>query len=289
MDVDSGRRVRYLSGDLPSLGRLVFSPDGKKLAASSASGVSDGRGRVLIWDLVPGAAPEPVAIESGPVNTLAFSADGRRLATTARAAVSMSESDIRLWNTTSGRDLATWSIACGIAKEIAFDSKGDQLCVASYDYLQGEGSVTRFDASRLAPEVEAVDLVNRLGTDIRLNAELAARIAAEPGLDPAVRAAALTMARDRAESAAALRYQASQWLDLAAHERTPELIRRAPAHAERAMQLTQEPDNLLLRVLAEARYQNGQFSAALEPLYKAIARPDDTTESDPGRTAKIQR
>ena len=54
------------------------------------------------------------------------------------------------------------------------------------------------------------------------------------------------------------------------------------------MQLTQEPDNLLLRVLAEARYRNGQFSAALEPLYKAAAQPDDTTESDPGQPAKIQ-
>ena len=56
MDIDSGRQVRYLSGDLPSLGRLVFSPDGKRLAASSAISFSDRRGRVLTWDLTPGRA-----------------------------------------------------------------------------------------------------------------------------------------------------------------------------------------------------------------------------------------
>ena len=105
-----------------------------------------------------------------------------------------------------------------------------------------------------------MDLVNRLGPDVPLNAELAAKIESEPGLDPAVRAAALTMAMERLESSTALRSQASTWLDLAAADRTPELMRRALAHIEQAVRHLGRPRTVYsLIVLAEARYRNGQY------------------------------
>jgi Flp pilus assembly protein TadD len=53
------------------------------------------------------------------------------------------------------------------------------------------------------------------------------------------------------------------------------------------MRLTDNADIESLRVQAEARYRNGQYSAALEPLRKAESRRDEPTESDPGQHAKI--
>ncbi len=161
--------------------------------------------------------------------------------------------------------------------------------MASYDYGTRGVGVTRFDASLLAPEIEAVDLVNRLGPDFPLNAELAARIESQPGLDPAVRAVALTMATERLESFSALRSQASIWL----RTRRPRTHARADApgvvlHRARHCGRSTAPTPDTLRILAEARYRNGQYSEALVALRQAESLRDETTEYDPGLPAKIQ-
>jgi Ribonuclease G/E len=83
-----------------------------------------------------------------------------------------------------------------------------------------------------------------------------------------------------------LRSQASRLLELTAGERTPELMRRALVHIEQAMRLTDNADIESLRVQAEARYRNGQYSAALEPLRKAESRRDEVAEGDAGQHAK---
>jgi hypothetical protein len=59
-------------------------------------------------------------------------------------------------------------------------------------------------------------------------------------------------------------------------------------HIEQAMRLTDNADIESLRVQAEARYRNGQYSAALEPLRKAELRRDEIAEGDPGQHAKTQ-
>jgi hypothetical protein len=287
MDPASGRIVHHLSGELATLGRLVFSPDGRRLAASLDTRWDNNRGRILIWDMTQGARRDPVRIDRSLVDVLAFSPDGGRLATGAHDQT-FTKGEVQLWDTSTGRDLATWSIASGVPRDLAFDLEGRQLRMASYKFFRREVSVTRFDASPLAPEIEAVDLVNRLGPDVPLNIELAAKIESEPGLGSGVRAAALTMAAERFESFSDLRTQASRWLELAPLERTPELMRRALAHIEQAMRLTDNADFESLRVQAEARYRNGQFSAALEPLRKAQSQRDGTAKKDPGQQAKIQ-
>ncbi len=63
VDPDSGRIVQKLSGKLPSLGLLLFSPEGQRLVAASAELYSNQtRGAILIWDLSTGAASEPVRL-----------------------------------------------------------------------------------------------------------------------------------------------------------------------------------------------------------------------------------
>ncbi len=289
VDPDSGRVDLERSGNLPSsVGAPFFSPDGRRLAVFGGNPLAaNNRARILIWDLAPGAPPEPVRIDSPAATVIAFGPDGRRLATASRGS-SLNNGEVQLCDTAMGRDLATWSVAGAFPQDLAFDPEGRQLRVATFAFGPGEVGVTRFDASPLAPEIEAVDLVNRLGPDFPLNAELAARIESHPGLDSAVRAAALTMAVERIESFAALRSQASRWLELAPLERTPELMHRALVHIERATRQIDSPNAYTLSILAEARYRNGQFSEALVPLRQAEALRDETTEEDPGLPAKLQ-
>ena len=131
---------------------------------------------------------------------LAFSADGRRLATAA-ARGSTFDCEVKLWDLASGRDLVTWAPSGGRPVDLAFDPDGHRLRVllsdVKHDRMPGSSCST---PSPLAPEVEAIDLVDRLAADVPLNSELAEKIQAEPGLDPAVRAAALAVVPLRQEN-----------------------------------------------------------------------------------------
>jgi hypothetical protein len=284
---DSGRIVQQLSGDLPSLGSLVFSSDGRRLGAASANSLNALRRGILIWDLIAESPPEPVQIDGPRVDVLAFNPNSSRLAT-GSPDPSFRSGEVQLWDTVTGRDLATWSITSGVPQDLAFDSEGRQLRVVSFDWGRSEVRVTRLDATPLAPEIEAVDLINRLGPVAPLNAELAAKIESEAGVDSAVRAAALSMARERFESFNDLRSQAVRWLELPAPERTPELMHRALVHIEHAMRQLDSPNVNTLGIQGEARYRNGQYSEALASLRQAESRRDDTTEADPGLPGKIQ-
>jgi WD40 repeat protein len=291
VEPDSGRILRTLSGKLPSVGRVIFSPDGRRLvAASSASDGDDLRGAILIWDLSPGAPSKPVRLGGidHDIKALAISPDGRRLASGTRARSLFNAGELRLWDTASGRDLATWNISNGVPQDLAFDGEGWQLRAAILTVPRGEIRVMLLDASPLAPEIEAVDLVNRLRGDVPLNAELAAKVEAEPGLEPAVRAAALAMVSARVESPDSLLGQALSSLQLPGPERTPALLRRALAHGEQAMRLMDNPSSYYLRVLGDARYRNGLFAEALESLRKAEARGNEDTQRDRELPAKIQ-
>jgi hypothetical protein len=110
------------------------------------------------------------------------------------------------------------------------------------DFHTSDVRIILLDASPLAPEVEAIDLVDRLAADVLLNRELAEKIKAEPGLDPAVRAAALAVVPLRQENGVRLAARARTWLGLDAPGRTPELMRRALDHAEHALALVPDLD-----------------------------------------------
>ena len=191
VDPDSGRIVQTLHGKTSGVQAMVFSPDGRRLAAS---GQRNDHGTILIWDLTPGASIEPARIDGlGPrMSGLTFSPDGRRLAS-ATTSSTFTKGEVKLWDTATGSELAAWSIEKGYLQDLVFDRDGRQLRVASLARGSGNVSVTLLDGSPLHPEIEAVDLVNRLRPDLPLNAELAAKIESERGLDPAVRATALAM------------------------------------------------------------------------------------------------
>ena len=273
VDADSGELVRTLRCRLSSANThlLAFSPDGRRFGlASRVNWTRPSRSNpVVAWDLAAGGDPEPLHLD-GHVNdvvAMAFSPDGHRLATAALRNT-QDGCEVKLWDLVSGRNLVTWALAAGRPRDLAFDPEGHRLRVLVLDPNQGESRIVLFDASPLDPEVEAIDVVDRLYTDWMLNSELVARIEAEPGLDPAVRAAALAAVPLRQESVNHLRMRASAWLD--ARERTPEMMRRALAHIERIRELGGDVD-YHLAMLGEARYRNGLLAECLEPLRKSLA------------------
>ncbi len=69
-DVDHGRELRRLDGGTHQLISLIFSPDGKTIAAGTATG------HVLLWSLDEGRQLLPLALGGGRVTSLQFSKDG---------------------------------------------------------------------------------------------------------------------------------------------------------------------------------------------------------------------
>lgn len=269
---DSGRIVRTLGGSLTSISRIAFSSDGRRLAV-----VTHNLNPVLVWDLAPGASPDPLELQDSVADSLlAFSPDGNRLATaTSRGS---NEAVVTLWDLDTGHDVVTWVLPNGPPRDLAFEPGADRLRVA---HGSGEVRVTLFDATPLAPEVEAIDYLDfqqKLGRTF-LNAELAEFVRDESGLDPAVRAAALAIVEQRVEGPRALRDEAGRILDGVDTERDPAAIRRALAYAERSVQLQPEPSAASLLTLGRARCRSGLFPEANESLRTAIGLDPEMAEA----------
>ncbi len=283
LDPDSGVVGRSLLSGLSTARAIAFSPDGRWLAACESVATefvfNDPPSRVEVWDLSAGAAPAPVHLDGHrrSLAALAFSADGQRLATLALSD-SRTECELKLWDLASGRDLVTWPVSGGRPMGLAFDPDGCRLRVLLSDNPTTNARVVLFDAAPPAPEFEAIELVDRLTGKTELNGELAASVEAERGLDPAVRAAALEVISRRLENGATLMQRARAWLGVAAAERTPELIRRAHAYAERAAALVVDLKAVDLATLGEARYRNGQLAEGLGSLRQCLALREQDQE-----------
>jgi WD40 repeat protein len=267
-DTDSGRVVRTLQASPRSVDKLAFSSDGLQLAAASFS--AGPSGPIEVWNLAAGAAPVPIQLDGHAfyIRDLAFSASGRRLASLSNRN-SFASGELKLWDTTSGRDLVTWALPPGVPITLAFDGD-DRLRVLHLARGASEARVTLFDASPLTPEVEAADVVDRLGPRAPLNSVLAERIQAEPGLDPAVRTAALALVPLRQEGWSRLIQYANRLLG-----GSPAAQHRALVYAERAVELAADMGSVDLRTLGEARYRNGKLTECLDPLRRSLTLQDE--------------
>ncbi len=119
-EADTGKilLVKAIPG---ALHRLVFSPDGKRLALAGTDGsvtildASDGRTR-LHWKAHP-----------REVSCLAFSPDGKSLATGSW------DRTANTWDAKTGKHLQVFRGHTRKVQDIAFDAKGGQLATASWD------------------------------------------------------------------------------------------------------------------------------------------------------------
>ena len=127
-DLNSGMEFKDFGRDEPTLVSLVYSSDGRYLAAANPSG------KVMLWDLGTGKENKTLKVASeGYITKLAFSGDGKWLAA--------SSGDI--WETATGKNVV--SVTDGSIWEvnsIDFSSDGKRIisggaCIISWDAADG--------------------------------------------------------------------------------------------------------------------------------------------------------
>src|SRR5262249_42029692 len=126
-DVASGKELRTFAREEirgAMLGKVAFSPDGKRLACSSVlpgASVSQ-NGTVKVWDLASG---KEVFALKGPTGYFAFSPDGKRL-----ASGSHMSGMVKVWELTHGQEVFTLR---GPTGPLAFSHDSTRVASVSKD------------------------------------------------------------------------------------------------------------------------------------------------------------
>jgi WD40 repeat protein len=114
-DATSGQVLRNLGGHTFDVTGLAFSPDGQRLAATSADRT------VRIWDTAEGRLLSTLTGHDGPVFGVAFSPDGRGLASAS------ADKTVRLWDVSAGRERLVLRGHTREAFALAFSPDGRNL------------------------------------------------------------------------------------------------------------------------------------------------------------------
>ena len=132
-DIATGQRIQSFQGHLDVIHGLMFSRDGKRLAA-----FGNGKGVVTVWDTTTGKAlfitnrpdpafREPASVNPGAVDLAAFSPDGERLVLAGR------DRTAKICNATSGQVEHTLRGHTREVWECVFSPDGRWLASASFD------------------------------------------------------------------------------------------------------------------------------------------------------------
>jgi dipeptidyl aminopeptidase/acylaminoacyl peptidase len=161
----TGKELLELQGFMPRVGKVVFSPDGRRLAAAcgdqtvrvrdAATGkelltvrhrgdngrissvvyspdgrrlASAGGGTVRLWDADTGQELLALPGRTKEVYAVAFSPDGRRLA-------SAGDGTVRLWDADTGQELLALPGRTKVVSSIAFSPDGRRLALSDGDEL----------------------------------------------------------------------------------------------------------------------------------------------------------
>ncbi|MBN1317259.1 MAG: protein kinase [Anaerolineales bacterium] len=104
---------------------VVFSPDGRILAASGGTAGQD----IKVWDVETGAETLTLTGHSNWINSLAFSPDGQILAS------GSVDKTIRLWDVAGGRPLRVLTGHTDQVESVDFSPDGSLLASASWDLM----------------------------------------------------------------------------------------------------------------------------------------------------------
>lgn len=137
-DAQTGEELKTLKGHVerPPVTRVVFSPDGERLASGSWDN------QVIIWDVAEGKpihklGPGYGGEEYNPYNAVVFSPDGKQLA------ACTGTNNIWLWDSESGKQLHKWQAHDKTVYGLAFSPDGRRLASTSVDQ-----SIRLWDAAK---------------------------------------------------------------------------------------------------------------------------------------------
>jgi WD40 repeat protein len=120
-DAATGKELLALYGHAGRFSRIVFSPDGKRLATAGADNTAK------VWDAVTGKELLTLSGHSDSVNGVAFSPDGKRLATAG------DDKTAKVWDAMTSKELLTLSGHDGRISRVAFSPDGKWLATAGDD------------------------------------------------------------------------------------------------------------------------------------------------------------
>jgi WD40 repeat protein/serine/threonine protein kinase len=146
-DIATGRELLHLCGHKERVIGVAFSPDGQRLA--SASGETDRRGQVKVWDAASGQLLFSFPGQAVPVSSLlvhlAFSPDGRRLAS------GSVDNSVKVWNLTTSQEVHTLSGHTKPILHVTFSPNGRRLISAGRDRRVNVWDLGDGDRRELAP------------------------------------------------------------------------------------------------------------------------------------------
>jgi WD40 repeat protein len=128
----TGRLLRTLAGSEGILQCVVFSRDGKWIAAAGGTEKGAERCEIFLWRAADGVFVRRFAGHKNAVRSLAFSPDGRTLASGADdGSIIKKRSEIKLWNPQNGALVRSFPGAPGWVKSLAFSNDGKLLASAN--------------------------------------------------------------------------------------------------------------------------------------------------------------
>jgi WD40 repeat protein len=261
-DLASGRLLTVLRRGASAITLPTFSFDGRSLAGYQATSR-----RVFVWRLDEPDQPLELATPLR-IQQLAFHPDSRRLAGGSTSRSGSLEGKIQLWDVASGRELVSWTLPAPVAT-LSFTPDGHRLVAATQTFGGDSAQLVDFDAAPLDPEIEGLELVQKLRVDRPLNDEVVAAIRLATGYDTAVIAAAERLARGRPEDLRAITSRAASYLGRQPGASSAEDAQAALSYTDGAIRLDPS-DGYAHELRGVALYHLGQFEPARDEQRRAI-------------------
>jgi WD40 repeat protein len=250
--LDASRELLTLKGHTGSITRIVFSPDGRRLASASEDHT------VRVWDTATGQELFPLKGHTGHVRGIVFSPDGRRLA-------SAGDKTVRIWDAATGQELLNLKGHSREVTDVSFSPDGRRLASASFDQ-----TVCVWEAFAVPDAIwrqrELVSEVHSLFEKLLLREEVMAALRQDATLDEDDRKFALETAQLHREDPQSL--STAVWRVVMLSDAGKEAYARALSQARDAVRLNPENKDFL-SLLGFAQYRVGHYADALATLTKS--------------------